>query len=53
MIPDHSLKGFPSVSVAKESACNTGDAGDWGSIPGSERSPREGNGERILAGSSP
>ena len=27
--------------VGKESACN---AGDPGSIPGSERSPREGNG---------
>ena len=27
--------------MAKESACN---AGDWGLIPGSERSPEEGNG---------
>ena len=33
--------GFPCGSDAKESACN---AGDPGSIPGSERSPGEGNG---------
>ena len=31
---------FSSGSDSKESACN---AGDQGSIPGSERSPREGN----------
>ena len=36
--------GFPSGSVDEESACNSGDAGDAGSIPGSGRSPREGNG---------
>ena len=29
--------GFPHSSVGKESACN---AGDMGSIPGSERFPR-------------
>ena len=34
-------KGFPSSSDGKESACN---AGDPGSIPGSGRSPGEGNG---------
>ena len=33
--------GFPHISVGKESA---GNAGDPGSIPGSERSPGEGNG---------
>ena len=33
--------GFPGGSVSKESAC---DAGDPGSIPGSGRSPGEGNG---------
>ena len=33
--------GFPGGSDSKESACN---AGDPGSIPGSGRSPREGNG---------
>ena len=32
---------FPGGSVYKESACN---ARDPGSIPGSERSPAEGNG---------
>ena len=34
------LRGFPGSTAGKESACN---AGDPGSIPGSERSP----GERI------
>ena len=56
-------RGFPDSSVGKESACN---AGDPGSIPGSERSPGEGNGnplqnsclenphgQRSLAGYSP
>ena len=33
-------KGFPGSSDGKESACT---AGDLGSIPGSGRSPREGN----------
>ena len=33
--------GFPRSSDSKESACNMGDPG---SIPGSGRSPREGNG---------
>src|SRR5574339_1058885 len=31
-------------SAGKESACN---AGDWGSIPGSGRSPGEGNGNPL------
>ena len=31
--------GFPGSSLGKESACNSGDPG---SIPGSERSPKEG-----------
>jgi len=34
---------FPSGSVGKESACNTGDAGDASSIPGSGTSPGGGN----------
>ena len=34
------MSGFPGGSDSKESACN---AGDPGSIPGSGRSPREGN----------
>ena len=33
--------GFPHSSISKESACS---AGDLGSIPGSGRSPGEGNG---------
>ena len=41
-------KGLPWWFSAKESACN---AGDMGSIPGSGRSPGEGNGNppQILA----
>ena len=37
-------RGFPSGSMGKESACN---AGDPGSIPGSGRSPGEGNGKPL------
>ena len=33
--------GFPDSSIGKESACNVGDPG---LIPGSGRSPGEGNG---------
>ena len=36
--------GFPCSSVSKESACS---AGDPGSIPGSGRSPGEGNGNPL------
>ena len=36
--------GFPGGSDAKESTCN---AGDLGLIPGSERSPGEGNGNPL------
>ena len=36
--------GFPGGSNGKASACN---AGDLGSIPGSGRSPREGNGNPL------
>ena len=58
--------GFPDGSVGTESACNAGDTGDLDSIPGSGRSPGEGNGthssilalkksheQRRLAGYSP
>ena len=38
------LKNFPGGSVGKESACNVG---DLGSVPGSGRSPREGNGNPL------
>ena len=36
--------GFPGGSVGKESSFS---AGDWGSIPGSGRSPGEGNGNPL------
>ena len=36
--------GFPNGSVGKESASNTGDRG---SVPGSGRSPGEGNGNPL------
>ena len=39
-----SRDGFPGGSDGKESACN---AGDMGSIPGSGRSPGEGNGNPL------
>ena len=39
-----SLYSFPHSSVSKESACNTG---DLGLIPGSGRSPGEGNGNPL------
>ena len=38
------ITGFPGGSDGKESACN---AGDLGSIPGSGRSPGEGNGNPL------
>ena len=38
------IKGFPSGSDSKASACN---AGDPGLIPGSGRSPGEGNGNLV------
>ena len=37
-------EGFPSGSDGKASACNVG---DMGSIPGSGRSPGEGNGNPL------
>ena len=40
----HSVTGFPGGSEIKASACN---AGDPGSIPGSGRSPGEGNGNPL------
>ena len=38
------MLGFPAGSVGQKSACN---AGDPGSIPGSGRSPGEGNGNPL------
>ena len=43
-IPTSRARGFPRSSVSKESACN---AGDLSSIPGSGRSPGEGNGNPL------
>ena len=34
---------MPDGSAGKESTCNAGDIGDVGLIPGSGKSPREGN----------
>ena len=39
--------GFPGGSVGKESACNAGDAGDKGSIPGLGRSSGRGHGNPL------
>ena len=39
--------GFPGVSLGKESACNAGDEGHLGSIPGSGRSPGGENGNYV------
>ena len=41
---NHNIGGFPGGSDDKESACNVG---DQGSIPGSGRSPGEGNGNPL------
>ena len=41
----NTYKGFPGSSDGKESACN---AGDQGLIPGSGRSPGEGNGNLVF-----
>ena len=38
---------FPNGSVGKESAFKAGDTGDAGLIPGSGRSPGEGNGNLL------
>ena len=40
----YSLRDFLGGSVGKEPACNAGDTGDSGSIPGSGRSSGGGNG---------
>ena len=42
----HIQPGFPSGSDGKESACCN--AGDLGLIPGSRRSPGEGNGYPLI-----
>ena len=42
-----SCRGFPGGSVVKNPPANAGDAGDTGSIPGSGRFPRGGNGNPL------
>ena len=39
--------GLPRWLSSKETTCNAGDTGDAGSIPGSGRSPGEGNGNPL------
>ena len=39
---------LPRWLSSKESACNAGDAGDTGSIPGSRRCPGGGHGNSLL-----
>ena len=41
------IHGLPCWLSSKESACNAGDAGDAGSIPGSGRSPGGGHGNPL------
>ena len=46
-LPLRYSKGLARWLSGKESACNAGAVGDAGSIPGSERSPGEGNGNPV------
>ena len=46
-ISPHHINGLPQWLSRKESACNAGDTGDAGSIPGSGRSPGGGNGNPL------
>ena len=39
--------GLPGQLSSKETTCNAGDTGDSGSVPGSGRSPGEGNGNPL------
>ena len=45
VLPSHI--GFPGSSVVKNPLSSAGDTGDVGSIPGSGRSPGEGNGNPL------
>ena len=44
---DRVITGFPVGSMVKTPPANAEDTGDMGSIPESERSPREGNGNPL------
>ena len=46
-LPVTGFRGFPGVSVIKNSSANAGDTGDACSIRGSGRSPGEGNGNPL------
>ena len=41
------IGGCPDGSAGKEPTCSAGDMGDAGLIPGSRRSPGEGNGNPL------
>ena len=41
------MSGFPQWLSGKESACNAGESGDMGSIPGSGRFPQVGHGNPL------
>ena len=43
LVSCHGHLGFPGDASGKESACSSGDTGDAGLIPGSERSPGGGH----------
>ena len=45
--PIYTYTGFPGGEVVKNSPANAGDTKDMGSIPGSGRSPGEGNGNLL------
>ena len=47
LIVPYLYTGFPDALVVKNLPANTGDTGDLGSIPGSERSPGGGNGNLL------
>ena len=44
---DDMIGGCPDGSAGKEPTCSAGDMGDAGLIPGSRRSPGEGNGNPL------
>ena len=44
---ENPLEGFPGGSAVKNLPANAGDTGDADSIPESERSPREENGDPL------
>ena len=47
LMRDNQYQSFLDGTVGKESACNPGDTGNSGLIPGSGRQPGEGNGNPL------